>query len=611
MNSRTTEPTPSPTRPRIDIGLSKWQYDAVARQDHIRWLFLIGGRGSGKTFIEKARFWRWALMSTELHWGIFGSTDTVLNTILAPFLQLLEQMRMDYRFESQAPQEWRDGWTRDGVKFPARRPRSTKLLILRNGAHFVTGSLMNNAYTRFKSFEFNAIYFGEGTEPGVDLDAVTTLWGATRCGQAVEDPDGIWRCHEPGHIHQLVLGGNEPLNDPSHWIYRKHDELTAQEAQRKLDGKKPFYKVIFSTTWDNKRTGEGFVDGLRASMDVETFRSQTAPALKRNVSSLSYHQFSAKNVLKLRTAPGVGHLSYDRRRPLHMWFDFNATPAIAGWGHDLGYDEVPVEELKPGHGHSPDYFGVIGELFSGAEPMGTDAVAHALLEDPARDSNCADCKCALEKHLETGSGFICMVCSWRNPKTGGHCLGRAVAFDQSRRSFLHTTPNWRGLIAHRGPIYVYGDASGGATHSGDYDVGGNIQILRNAFGPNLGERVHFRFKASNPAISLRLLAMNRSLRAENGVRGIFFGDWCVEHIADGNEVVPDPKTYLPLKVSVSPAAKKAGGYWERTHCFDGLGYMVDFRWPAIKSGGGFLPMQSEDPYAGTPLETNWHEPRRL
>lgn len=610
MNSTTTE-LPSRRIKRLDVGLSKWQREALYRHDAIRWLFLIGGRGSGKSFLEKFIFYRWMTLSTELHWGIFGATTTVLDTILAPFTELLDELQIEY-CRGQEPDEWRDGWIRDGIKVPARRRRaSMKLLILRTGAHFVTGSLVNNAYTRFKSFEFNGLYFGEGTEPGVGIDALLQLWGATRCGKARKGDDGVWRCEEPGHLHQLVLGANEPLNDPSHWIYRKHDELTAQEEKRKHEGRRPFYKVIFSTTWDNPRTGEDFVDGLASALDVETFKSQTAPTLKRNVSSLSYHAFSEKNILKLRTAPDVGHLSYDPRRPLHMWFDFNATPAIAGWGHDLRYDEVPAEELHPGHGHAPDYFGVIGELFSGAEPMGTDAVAHALLEDPARDSRCADCGHDLSRHRETGNGYLCKDCAWKN-KAGAYCLGRPVEFDQSRRSFLHATPNWRGLINHRGPIYVYADASGAALDAGMHDPkGGLLKILRDVFSANLGERVHFRVKASNPAVNLRVLAMNRALRASNGVRSLFFGDWCVEHIADGFEVVPDPKTGQPKKEQVSPAAKKRGGYWSRTHCFDGLGYMVDKRWPAVAEGGGFLPMREDVDTPRSLLQNDWREPERL
>src|SRR5688572_6382199 len=166
----TTETATSPTKRRFDVGLSPWQFDAVKRNDAVRWLFLIGGRGSGKSFIEKYRFLRWAKLSTELHWGIFGSTDTTLNTILAPFTDLLDEMGIEYVTDKEAPLEWRDQWKRDRIKVPPKRRRQHKLLILKTGAHFVIGSLVNGAYTVFKSIEFNGIYFGEGTEPGVTLD---------------------------------------------------------------------------------------------------------------------------------------------------------------------------------------------------------------------------------------------------------------------------------------------------------------------------------------------------------------------------------------------------------------------------------------------------------
>lgn len=592
-NSLTTE-RPGRQTNRIDVELSRWQFDAVFRQDAIRWLFLIGGRGSGKSFIEKVRFVRWMKLSTELHWGIFGSTEAQLQTILAPFIELLDEMRIDYRFEREAPQEWRDRWERDGIKYPARRLRSHKMLILENGAHFVTGSLVNSAYTRFKSIEFNGIYIGEGTEPGVTLDALTTLWGACRCGKATRGPDGVWRCREPGHLHQLVLGGNVPLNDPGHWIYKKNRELEAKELKRAEQNKPRFYRLITSATKDNPRTGADFLEGLQAALDEQTFQQQTSGKLEQNVSSLTYYTFSDRNILD--------SLRYDPRRALYLWFDFNATPAVAGWGHDLRYNEVPPSELRSGHA----YFGVVGELFSGNATMQTHQVAQALVEDPTRDSRCSDCTCELAQHVELADGFHCTLCSWH--KAGAYCSGRAVEFDQSRRQFLHLDPNskWRGLINHRAEIFVYGDATGRANNSQALMKGGNIQILRDVFGANLGERVHFRFKNSNPSESLRVLAVNRALRAGNGVHGIFFGSWCTAHTDDAREVIPDPKSPSGQIKKVQYDVNKP--YSLRTHAFDGFGYMVDVRWPAISSDGGFMPMMSEADLSQTPLGTHWPIP---
>lgn len=598
-STETAQAAPTRQTNRIDIELSRWQYDAVFRHDPIRWLFLIGGRASGKSFIEKIRFVRWMKLSTELHWGIFGSTDAQMHTIVAPFVDLIVQMGIDYRFEKPAPQEWLDRWDRDGIKYPAKRLRSHKMLILENGAHFVTGSIVNNAYTRFKSIEFNGIYIGEGTEPGITLDALTTLWGACRCGKATKGKDGVWRCMEPGHLHQLVLGGNVPLNDPGHWIYKQDRALKAKELQREKEGKPPFYKRIKSSSYDNPRTGADFIDGLGAAMDEETFKQQTSGDLEVNVAALTYHEFS-------ETGNVLDSLRYSPTRPLHLWFDFNATPAVAGWGHDLLYNEIPApyqDRFK-----TLAFFGVVGELFSGNESMSTYQIAQALVEDPTRDSRCGDCTHELAGHIElpTGNGFICTVCSYN--KAGSYCRGVPTSYEQSRKNFLHLDPGskWRGLINHRGAIFVYGDATGKNSSSQAISKGGNISILRDVFGENLGERVHFRFKNANPAESLRVMAVNRALRARNGVRGLYFGSWCSAHLDDAREVIPDPKS--PSGQIKKVQYKADDPYSLRTHAFDGLGYMVDVRWPALNSNGGFMPMMSEVDLSDTPLGTEWPRP---
>jgi hypothetical protein len=560
--------------------------------------FICGGRGSGKSETDYLQFFLRSERCVDQPFALFANTQSQLDTFMALITEKLDAIGMLHVYETKAPASWRKRWRREGIRVPPRRLRNLKMWIWEDGTHVFCGTLLNNAYTRAKSLDIQAALIEEATEPGVYRSAITTILGAVRCGYG-KSIDGQSECRRRGHLHEVVVKFNVPLSDPSNYIYSYAEEMQAKEIAREAQGLPPFFRLIESSTRDNPHTGPEYDARMQASLDEQTYIEQTSGKLTRNVSSLSYFAFSEKNILKT--------LTYDPRRPLHIWFDFNATPAVAGWGHDLRYDEVPEPELRAGH----DYFGVVGELFSGLETMVTDQVAHALLEDPGQDSRCADCGCQLDQHLETGSGFICRTCAWRHPKSGAHCLGRPIEFDRSRQKFLHTTPNWRGLIRHRGPIYVYGDATGGATHADAQDVGGCIKILRDVFGANLGSRVHFRFKPSNPAVKLRVIAMNRSLCAKNGVRGLFFGPWCTAHIADGREVVPDPKTGMPKKVDVSPKARKAGGYWERTHSFDGLGYLVDYRWPAISRGGSHAAMAQSDALRESPLDSRWPEPEHL
>jgi hypothetical protein len=605
MSSSETTPSAEPTESTdaIEVGLWPWQFDAVFRNDQYRIVFLIGGRGSGKTFIEKVRMLRWSEMATELPWGIFASTESQLQTVLAPIREALDDLGIEHVYESEAPPHWRKRWKRDGVKYPPTRLRSRKFWIWEDGTHVYTASLVNNAYTRAKSIDFNGIYLGEFTEPGVRAAVIETLFPTLRCGKARLQPDGTKRCAEPGHIHQLVAAGNEPLNDPSHWVYKMNETLLAREAQRQLDGQRPFYRIIFSRTDDNPATGDDYIDGLRAALDPETFEQQTNPQLRRNTAALSYHQFSEKNILGPPPSGGGAGISYGSERPLHIWFDFNATPAVAGWGHDLRYDEVPAPELRSGH----SYFGVNGELFSDSDAMVTEQVALALLEDPTKDSQCNDCGDLMDNHRNFGAiGFLCTVCGWRKPDSREvhHCSGK-VRKGTLNRKYLHATPNWRGLLRHRGMIYVYGDATGGATHADAREPGGSIKILRDVFEANLGDRVEFRFKTVNPAVPLRLLAMNRMLCAADGARSLFFAPHCTAHIDDAREVVPDAKGH-PLKKSKT--RNPLDTYWKRTHALDACGYFVDWRWPAIIPKASGLPEYTDGSGFG-PLDAVLRAPR--
>lgn len=578
----------SPTE-AIDVELLPHQFEAVFNCDRYRWLFEIGGRGSGKTFKDKVRAVRWAELSTELAWGIFGATEEMLQSALAPIRDTIEEMGIDHVYTSRVPLEWQEQWDRDGIKYPAQRLRSKKFWVWETGAHFFTGSIVNNAYTRAKGIDFNAILIVEGTEPGVDLNAITTLYGGCRCGSAVRGEDGVWQCIDPSHLHQLVLEGNVPLSNPSHWIYKLNERMQRAEEKRALAGEPPFYRLITSSTQDNPMTGRGYVDGLRAAMDPVTFIEQTSGNLTRNRARLSYHQFSELNILD--------SLVYDPRRPLYMWFDWNATPAVAGWGHDLQWDEVPEPERKAGH----HYFGIIGELFSDEDPLHTDQVAEALLVDPVRNGACVHCHHDLEKHMETVRGYLCRMCAWRVPNVDPpmHCSGKVLEptlSESARRGYINAPSNWRGLLHHRGMIHIYGDVNDGGGNASSV-AGGSIKILRDMLGESkaLQNRVEFHFPKVNPKIKHRVLAVNRGFCGADGVREVFVGSWCEAHITDFRDVVPDPTTGEPLKVSKSPSQRKQGNdYWKRTDISDAWGYHWSHRFPFTLPTSDGVPMGQDD-----------------
>jgi len=588
MSPTNTETAP-PTDETVNIALWPHQIEAVYNCDQYRWLNEIGGRGSGKTFKDRVRIVRWAEMCTELPFGIFGATEEMLQSALTPIRETIEEMGIDHVYGTRVPPEWQAQWDYEGIPYPAQRLRSTKFWIWENGAHFFTGSIVNNAVTRAKGIDFNCILVVEGTEPGVDLKAIMTLYGGLRCGSATRGSDGVWRCRVPGHLHQLVFEGNVPLNDPSHWIYKKNERMLAQEEARKVQGLPPFYRLLTSSTKDNPATGADYDDGLRAMFDETTYIEQTSGELKRNVARLSYHAFSDQNILDT--------LVYDPRRPLHIWFDWNATPAAVGWGHDLQAHEVPEHERAKGR----KYFGIIGELFSGEDPLHTDQVADALLVDGSAKSDgpCVHCNHEMKVHMVTGSGWLCKPCQWTVPgvKPDQYCSGVVKASPlnpTTQAKYIHAPDNWRGLMRHRGMVHVYGDVNDGRGNAASV-AGGSIQILRDVLGDALGDRVAFHFPPVNPRVKLRALAVNRGFQDADRKRSVFIHSRCEAHITDFREVIPDPKTGEPLKVSKSPSQRKQGNdYWLRTDISDAWGYHWSLRYPFIRPGSSGMPLGMDE-----------------
>lgn len=587
-----------PTDDGFSVELHPWQIPALLDVDRYANVYIITGRGAGKSHLDAPRVIRWSEMATDLHWGIFANTEAQLHTVLAPIREALDAMGVQHCYERQAPTSWAKVWRREGILTPPQRLRNLKFWIWEDGSHFYTGALVNNAYTRAKSLNFNGILVQEGTEPGVAEAAIDTLIGCLRCGRATKQPNGRYLCTVPGHLHQLVFNANVPLNDPSHWIRKKIRRLRAQEAKRREKQQASFFILIQATTQDNPSTGDRYLDTLAASFDERTYIEQTTGNLDVEASALTYYAFSETE--------NVHPVAYGNTRPLHMWFDFNYAMAAVGWGHDLRLSEVP-EAFRPKPGQKPpDYFGVCGELFSDGDVMHTDQVARALLEDPTErmllgEHRCRDCHHFIHEHIAVPrrAQELCTACNT-------FCEGAPLIYGGPRQ-YIHASSNWRGLLNHRGHVYVYGDASGKAEHAASVS-GSSLQILRDIFGEALGERVSFRFKEANPPIKLREAAVNRSLGAKNGVRSLFFDPVCEAHIADLREVVPDPNTGTAKKVSMSNAVRKSGDeYWKRTHCMDGLGYHHDYRWPFIIPRASGLPGMPDDPDFG-PLDVDFPRP---
>lgn len=113
---------------------------------------------------------------------------------------------------------------------------------------------------------------------------------------------------------------------------------------------------------------------------------------------------------------------------------------------------------------------------------------------------------------------------------------------------------------HRGPLAVYGDASGAAmqtTGSSDYEV------IRSFFAARM-KKVTYRVPPSNPAVRDRVSGLNARLRNANGEVRLLVDPKCTELIGDFEQVA-----YREDSTQIDKEKDR-----RRTHLSDALGYLV-------------------------------------
>lgn len=128
---------------------------------------------------------------------------------------------------------------------------------------------------------------------------------------------------------------------------------------------------------------------------------------------------------------------------------------------------------------------------------------------------------------------------------------------------------------HRGRVLVYGDASGGATHSSNITDGSDWEIIRRILYPVYGTRFAERVPRSNPSERSRVNAMNSRLKSFDGQIGMLLDpDRCPKLIKDleGVRAVKDGSGKIDKTSDLM-----------LTHPSDAVGYYVVERFPV--SGG--------------------------
>jgi hypothetical protein len=133
------------------------------------------------------------------------------------------------------------------------------------------------------------------------------------------------------------------------------------------------------------------------------------------------------------------------------------------------------------------------------------------------------------------------------------------------RRFVETWGN------HRGLVYVYGDATGGARGTAKVD-GSDWQLARQELSPVFGDRLRFRIKKGNPLETVRLNAMNARILNAN----------------DKARFLVDPQNAPFVSNDFVSVTRLTDGRLDKgsdpriTHLSDGIGYYIESKFPLAK-----------------------------
>jgi hypothetical protein len=131
--------------------------------------------------------------------------------------------------------------------------------------------------------------------------------------------------------------------------------------------------------------------------------------------------------------------------------------------------------------------------------------------------------------------------------------------------------------AHRGPVYVYGDATGGSQGSSRI-AGSDWDIVKAELRPVFGDRLSLRVPPANPRERVRLNAVNSRLKSAAGDIRLMVDPVRAPH------VVKDFEGVRLLEGGSGEIDKKADPHL--SHLTDGIGYYCAKEFPLISRTGG-------------------------
>ena len=130
---------------------------------------------------------------------------------------------------------------------------------------------------------------------------------------------------------------------------------------------------------------------------------------------------------------------------------------------------------------------------------------------------------------------------------------------------------------HRGPVSLYGDASGGSRSTSGV-TGTDWDLITAILRPVFGERLHKKYPRVNPYVRQRINAVNSRILSCDGTVRLLVDRAKAPHVVRDLEGV----SFLPGGAGEIDKSKDS----KLTHISDALGYYIEKVWPLGRGEGG-------------------------
>lgn len=186
-------------------------------------------------------------------------------------------------------------------------------------------------------------------------------------------------------------------------------------------------------------------------------------------------------------------------------------------------------------------------------------------------------------NVEPGAAVVCQEMMLPSGQYGTGVIGQVhIPYDSDTLAVCRKLcADWRG---HRGPVLVYGDATGGQRRA-EAVLGHNWKLVRIGLREGFGPSVIYKVPTTNPPERERINCMNARLRSKDGAIRLM-----VDH-SIAPAVVLDLEGVRYLEGGAGEIAKKGKVNLGLTHWTDALGYYVTARFPVRSYAADAGPLQ--------------------